>query len=68
MANSNIAGSGTNNAAATAGEMIIRTTNLHKTYDTGEVQVHALRGIDFEVMSGALQTEGRHQRQYKRNL
>ncbi|MFA6002060.1 MAG: ABC transporter ATP-binding protein [Thermoleophilia bacterium] len=41
-------------SAAVAGELIIRTTNLHKTYDTGEVQVHALRGIDFEVASGEM--------------
>lgn len=36
------------------GDLIIRTTNLHKTYDTGEVQVHALRGIDFEVRRGEM--------------
>lgn len=35
-------------------DLIIRTTNLHKTYDTGEVQVHALRGIDFEVRRGEM--------------
>lgn len=35
-------------------EMIIRVHNLHKTYDTGEVQVHALRGIDFFVASGEM--------------
>ena len=34
--------------------MIISTTNLHKIYDTGEVQVHALRGIDFEVARGEM--------------
>ncbi|MDO8736620.1 MAG: ABC transporter ATP-binding protein [Thermoleophilia bacterium] len=42
-------------ATAPAGsEIIISTTNLHKTYDTGEVQVHALRGIDFQVYSGEM--------------
>ncbi len=33
---------------------IIRTTGLHKTYDTGEVQVKALRGIDFDVKEGEM--------------
>jgi len=28
---------------------IIRAMNVHKTYDTGRVQVHALRGIDLTV-------------------
>ena len=36
------------------GELIIRTSNLHKIYDTGEVQVQALRGMDFEVASGEM--------------
>jgi len=33
---------------------IIRVKGLHKTYDTGKVKVHALRGIDFEVKRGAM--------------
>lgn len=33
-------------------EVIISIANLHKIYDTGEVKVHALRGIDFEVARG----------------
>ncbi len=33
---------------------IIKTIGLHKTYDTGEVQVHAIRGIDFEVGEGEM--------------
>jgi putative ABC transport system ATP-binding protein len=33
---------------------IIRTINLHKVYDTGEVKVHALRGIDFTVAEGEM--------------
>jgi putative ABC transport system ATP-binding protein len=36
------------------GEAMIRTTNLHKTYDTGEVKVHALRGIDLRVEQGEM--------------
>jgi len=31
---------------------IIRVENLHKTYDLGEVQVHALRGISLEILPG----------------
>ncbi|MBI5870041.1 MAG: ABC transporter ATP-binding protein [Actinobacteria bacterium] len=45
---------GSPGAAASADSLIISTTNLHKTYDTGEVQVHALRGIDFQVSSGEM--------------
>jgi len=41
-------------AAKTADDLIIRTSNLHKIYDTGEVQVHALRGIDLEVARGEM--------------
>jgi putative ABC transport system ATP-binding protein len=33
---------------------IISVKGLHKTYDTGKVKVHALRGIDFEVKRGAM--------------
>ncbi len=44
------------NAAITDSEanLIIKTTNLQKIYDTGEVQVHALRGIDFQVSQGEM--------------
>ena len=31
---------------------IIQVEHLHKTYDLGEVQVHALRGISLEVDPG----------------
>jgi putative ABC transport system ATP-binding protein len=31
---------------------IIRVENLHKTYDLGEVQVHALRGISLDILPG----------------
>lgn len=36
-----------------AGKMpAIRLENIHKTYDLGEVQVHALRGVSLEVYPG----------------
>ncbi len=35
-----------------AGTPMIRVENLHKTYDLGEVQVHALRGVSLTVYSG----------------
>jgi putative ABC transport system ATP-binding protein len=31
---------------------IIHVENLHKTYDLGEVQVHALRGISLDILPG----------------
>lgn len=31
---------------------VIRIENVHKTYDLGEVQVHALRGISFTIGTG----------------
>lgn len=31
---------------------IIQVENLHKTYDLGEVQVHALRGISLDILPG----------------
>jgi len=42
--------SDTSNAAPA----MISTTNLHKTYDTGEVKVHALKGIDLRVREGEM--------------
>lgn len=33
---------------------IISASNLHKIYDTGEVKVHALRGIDLQVSEGEM--------------
>ena len=30
----------------------IRLENVHKTYDLGEVQVHALRGVSLEIQKG----------------
>lgn len=54
MADSEITNLSTGTVATEARDLIIRVTNLHKTYDTGEVQVHALRGIDFQVTSGEM--------------
>jgi putative ABC transport system ATP-binding protein len=33
---------------------IIVATGIHKTYDTGKVKVHALRGVDFSVQPGEM--------------
>jgi putative ABC transport system ATP-binding protein len=35
-------------------EDIIQATGIHKTYDTGRVQVHALRGVDVTVKRGEM--------------
>ena len=35
-------------------DAIVEATNIHKTYDTGAVQVHALRGIDLRVERGEI--------------
>ncbi len=35
-------------------DYIIQATGLHKTYDTGQVQVHALRGVDLTVERGEM--------------
>jgi ABC-type lipoprotein export system ATPase subunit len=37
-----------------ADELIINVKGLHKTYDTGKVKVHALRGVDFAVKKGEM--------------
>ena len=34
-------------------DAIIRTENLHKTYTTGKVTTHALRGVDLEIARGS---------------
>jgi ABC-type lipoprotein export system ATPase subunit len=36
------------------GEAIIAAQNIHKTYDTGRVEVHALRGVDLTVARGEM--------------
>jgi putative ABC transport system ATP-binding protein len=33
---------------------IIQATGVHKTYDTGRIQVHALRGVDLTVKRGEM--------------
>ena len=33
---------------------IIQATAIHKTYDTGRIQVHALRGVDITVQRGEM--------------
>ena len=38
--------------AATGEQAVIRLEGVHKIYDLGEVQVHALRGIDIEIRRG----------------
>ena len=35
-------------------QFVFRTEGLRKTYDTGEVQVHALAGVDLELYAGEL--------------
>lgn len=35
-------------------DLIIAAHGLHKTYDTGTVSVHALRGVDLEVVRGEM--------------
>ena len=36
-----------------SGDSVIVLDNVHKTYDLGEVQVHALRGVSLEIRRGA---------------
>ena len=35
-------------------DAIVRATGIHKTYDTGKVQVNALRGVDLSVRRGEM--------------
>ncbi|HEV2491051.1 MAG TPA: ABC transporter ATP-binding protein [Candidatus Acidoferrales bacterium] len=37
---------------ARVGDAVIVLDNVHKTYDLGEVQVHALRGVSLEIRRG----------------
>src|SRR5918994_1617701 len=39
---------------AAGGETIIEARNVQKTYDTGSVKVHALRGVDLAVRRGEM--------------
>ncbi|MGA7104826.1 MAG: ATP-binding cassette domain-containing protein [Candidatus Deferrimicrobiaceae bacterium] len=41
-------------ATSFPGEMVFRARGLTKIYDMGEVQVHALRGVDVDLFSGEL--------------
>lgn len=36
------------------GELIVQAKGIHKTYDTGTVKVHALRGVDLSVRRGEM--------------
>ncbi|MEP6775788.1 MAG: ATP-binding cassette domain-containing protein, partial [Chloroflexota bacterium] len=40
-------------AAETAGEIVL-AQGIHKTYDTGAVKTHALRGVDLSVERGEM--------------
>ena len=35
-------------------EFIVQATGIHKTYDTGMIEVHALRGVDLTVRRGEM--------------
>ena len=35
-------------------DLIVHATGIHKTYDTGTVRVHALRGVDLSVKRGEI--------------
>ena len=34
--------------------IIIKAAEVHKTYDTGKIKVHALRGVDLDIMEGEM--------------
>jgi putative ABC transport system ATP-binding protein len=40
------------NPARASAKPVIRLENVYKTYDLGEIQVHALRGVSLEVYEG----------------
>jgi putative ABC transport system ATP-binding protein len=40
------------NASELSGEVVLSASGLEKVYDMGEVQVHALRGVDLELHAG----------------
>jgi putative ABC transport system ATP-binding protein len=48
------AGEPTDGAPAANGQKIFEARGIKKIYDMGEVQVHALRGVDFELYRGEL--------------
>lgn len=39
-------------AQLSASDAVITLDNVHKTYDLGEIQVHALRGVTLQIMRG----------------
>ena len=41
-----------NVGTAQTGAAVIRLEGVHKTYDLGEIQVHALRGVSLEIYKG----------------
>jgi ABC-type lipoprotein export system ATPase subunit len=41
-------------AAAATTAAIVRARGIHKTYDTGAVKTHALRGVDLSVKRGKM--------------
>ncbi|MEI8412885.1 MULTISPECIES: ABC transporter ATP-binding protein [unclassified Kribbella] len=41
-------------AGQSTGDVIVRATAVRKTYDTGQVQVNALQGIDLELRRGEM--------------
>jgi len=41
-------------AQPAGGDIIIEAQQVHKTYDTGTVQVHALRGVDLRITRGEM--------------
>lgn len=41
-----------NTGTAQTGAAVIRLEGVHKTYDLGEIQVHALRGVSLEIHKG----------------
>ncbi|HTY61598.1 MAG TPA: ABC transporter ATP-binding protein [Acidobacteriota bacterium] len=46
--------SGTNgNSASAGGEILIKIENLWKTYQMGAEEIHALRGVSFEILRGS---------------
>ena len=46
------AGTGTQIGTGTMAETVFRTEGLTKVYDTGEVKIHALAGVDLELYAG----------------
>jgi putative ABC transport system ATP-binding protein len=44
------------NGEASSAEVVFRTRGLTKVYDMGEIQVHALRGVDLDLYAGELVT------------